>query len=589
MPGRSFLLLFLALATSASAAPLSIASGEAGTTTAAEVPTILGAAPLSGATFTGSITAPAINAVLNADSFAGSDIGQKINNAVSACPAFPIGCTISVQKSGTISTPPVLPTGTKLVFNPTGTYALDANWVIAHRGVTVDFGNAPFTYALDNGTPAIYVGKNIASTVSISGSTVTWVSGGQFSSVDAGDQIQWCTGTQAQCAAGTGVAAANVAGVTSPTSITLTAPVTAISKVPATFGMVPDTALGANPGQTIVLIDLHIIGTATETNASDVGLRLELVSSATVRGLTVSNLGRGTCLSLRGTLSTDFYDVRCQVDGSGIVMDQNNVGGLLVTGSNANRFFGVDLVASNDLAGWALLIKASSLNAVYGAHVEGNVSNHPAVIQGSIGNSIHLVDWERNGSPSAIDVTLDGAPNTVIYGPAQFESLVSPTGISLTASPQVRIQDLMISGSYSTGFNSLSGSTGQLVNVSFGSGERVGTTGFIVENQNGLGNLRVPGTITAASVKSSSAFELAATTARLGGVLLTPGCHNQSAIRLTGAATSMACVMSGAGGTQPTNIQASCFVSAADTVVPQLCTAVSTTPTAQAYNIRVVQ
>jgi hypothetical protein len=353
--------------------------------------------------------------------------------------------------------------------------------------------------------------------------------------------------------------------------------------------MGPDTALGTNSGQTTVLIDLHIIGTARETNASDVGLRLELVSSATVRGLTVSNLGRGTCLSLRGTLSTDFYDVRCQVDGSGIVMDQNVIGGFLVTGSNANRFFGVDLVSANDLSGWALLIKASSLNAVYGAHVEGNVSNHPAVIQGSIGNSINLVDWERNGSPSAVDLTLDGAPNTVIYGPAQFESLVSRSGISIAASAQVRIQDLMIAGSYTTGFDSLSGSSGQLVNVSFGSGQRVGTTGFIVENQNGLGNLSVPGTITAASVKSSSAFELAATTARLGGALLTPGCHNQSAVTVTGAATTMACVMSGAGGAQPTNVQASCFVSAANTVVPQLCTAVSTTPTTQTYNIRVIQ
>jgi hypothetical protein len=535
-------------------------------------------------------TAPALGAVLDADSFAGSDIGQKINNAVSACPAFPIGCTITVQKSGTISTPPVLPTGTRLVFNPTGTYALATNWVIAHRGVTVDFGNAPFTYALDNGTPAIYVGKNIASTVSISGSTVTWVSGGQFSSVDIGDQIQLCTGTQAQCAVGTGVLAANVARVTSPTSITLTAPMTtAISKVPATFLMGPDTALGTNSGQTTVLIDLHIIGTARQTNASDVGLRLELVSSATVRGLTVSNLGRGTCLSLRGTLSTDFYDVRCQVDGSGIVMDQNVIGGFMVTGSNANRFFGVDLVSANDLSGWALLIKTSSLNAIYGAHVEGNVSNHPAVVQGSTGNSINLVDWERNGSPSAIDVTLDGAPNTVIYGPAQFESLVSPSGISLTASARVRIQDLIIAGSYTTGFDSLSGSSGQLVNVSFGSGQRVGTSGFMVENQNGLGNLSVPGTITAASVKSSSAFELAATTARLGGALLTPGCHNQSAVTVTGATTNMACVMSGAGGAQPTNVQASCFVSAANTVVPQLCTAVSTTPTAQTYNIRVIQ
>jgi hypothetical protein len=572
----------LALATNAvSQTPLPISGGGTGATTAAGALSNLGAAPMSGASFTGPIAAPSVNTVVNADVFAGSDLGQKINNAVSACPSPPTGCTITVQNSGTISTPPVLPTGTRLIFNPTGTYALATNWVIAHRGVTVDFGNAPFTYALDNGTPAIYVGKNVAATVNISGSTVTWQSGTQFSSVDVGDQIFWsATG---------GPFAANVASV-SPTSITLTAPVSAsFTAVPATFGIIPDIAQGANPGQNITLIDLHIIGTATETNRSDVGLRLELVSSTTVRGLTVSNLGNGTCLSLRGALSTDFYDVRCQVDGTGIVMDLNLIGGFTVTGSNANRFFGVDLVAGNDLSGWALLINQSGLNAIYGAHVEGNASNHPAVIQSGSGNSVNLVDWERNGSASAIDMQIDSAPNTVIYGPAQFESLVSPSGILLGGSTQVRIQDLIVSGSYTTGFNSLSGSSGQLVNVSFNAGIGVGTTGFIVENQNGLGNLSIPGVLSAAAVKSTSPFELAATTASLGGTLLAPGCHNQSALAVAGATTGMVCVMSGAAGTQPANIQPSCFVSAANTVVPQLCTAVSTTPAAQTYNVRVIQ
>jgi hypothetical protein len=294
-------------------------------------------------------------------------------------------------------------------------------------------------------------------------------------------------------------------------------------------------------------------------------------------------------LSLRGTLSTDFYDVRCQVDGSGIVMDPNFIGGFTVTGSNANRFFGVDLVASNSLSGSALLINESSLNAVYGAHVEGNANNRTAVIQKSGGNSINLVDWERNGSSSAIDMTIDHSPGTVIYGPAHFESEASPGGIVLRGSTQVRIQDLQIFGRYTMGFNSLAGSSGQLVNVSFSAGAAVEAAGFIVENENGRGNLAVPGTLTAAAVKSSSPLEHAATTPKLGGALLAPGCHNQSAITVTGATTGMACVMSGAGGAQPTNIQPSCFVSAANRVVPQLCTAVSTTPAAQKYNVRVIQ
>ncbi|MGC9159373.1 MAG: hypothetical protein ACP5FH_10315, partial [Terracidiphilus sp.] len=80
---------------------------------------------------------------------------------------------------------------------------------------------------------------------------------------------------------------------------------------------------------------------------------------------------------------------------------------------------------------------------------------------------------------------------------------------------------------------------------------------------------------------------LTAQTPRLGGRPLSPGCTNQPPIPVRGARTEMACVMSGGGGSQPANIQPQCFVSAPDTVTPQLCTAVATTPPAQSYNVRV--
>lgn len=81
---------------------------------------------------------------------------------------------------------------------------------------------------------------------------------------------------------------------------------------------------------------------------------------------------------------------------------------------------------------------------------------------------------------------------------------------------------------------------------------------------------------------------LKAVTASLGGSPLPAGCTNQPTTKVDGATTSMVCEMSGAGGTQPANIVPRCFVSAANTVTPQLCTSVAITPPAQAYNVRVI-
>ena len=55
---------------------------------------------------------------------------------------------------------------------------------------------------------------------------------------------------------------------------------------------------------------------------------------------------------------------------------------------------------------------------------------------------------------------------------------------------------------------------------------------------------------------------------------------------MPGALTTMACAMSGTAG-NPANLQPQCSVSAADTVIPQLCTAFGLTPAAQTYNLRV--
>lgn len=82
---------------------------------------------------------------------------------------------------------------------------------------------------------------------------------------------------------------------------------------------------------------------------------------------------------------------------------------------------------------------------------------------------------------------------------------------------------------------------------------------------------------------------LIAVTGSIGGSLISLGCANQATVTVAGAATTMVCTMSGAGGTQPANIQPQCFVSAANTVTPQFCTSITLglTPSAQVYNLRV--
>ncbi len=91
------------------------------------------------------------------------------------------------------------------------------------------------------------------------------------------------------------------------------------------------------------------------------------------------------------------------------------------------------------------------------------------------------------------------------------------------------------------------------------------------------------------NARATTVPPLQATTKSIGGSSLPVGCTNQNTVTVNRATTSMVCEMSGAGGTQPANIVPRCFVSAANTVTPQLCTSVATIPTAQTYNIRVIQ
>lgn len=92
--------------------------------------------------------------------------------------------------------------------------------------------------------------------------------------------------------------------------------------------------------------------------------------------------------------------------------------------------------------------------------------------------------------------------------------------------------------------------------------------------------------LTGAGTYTALSVPLKATTPSLGGSLISLGCTNQTAVTVTGATTAMGCYMSAAAG-NPANTVPICSVTAANTVVPELCTAIALgiTPTAKAYNM----
>lgn len=87
--------------------------------------------------------------------------------------------------------------------------------------------------------------------------------------------------------------------------------------------------------------------------------------------------------------------------------------------------------------------------------------------------------------------------------------------------------------------------------------------------------------------KGGLPISIDATTLNLGGSVLSAGCTNFPPVTVPGATGKMACLMSGANDSSPANVQAQCYVSDANTVTPQLCTAITTTPKSQQYQIRV--
>ncbi len=455
--------------TTISPSPISVSGSNVGT---------------SGAITAGtSITGPRINGNRIADNFPGADIGAQINAAVADCVADNIFCNISVNASGTISTPPVLPIGFSLTFNPQGTYTLTTNWQINHRSTSYFFDGANISCTLDNGTPCIYVGKNLSSVVDVSGTTLTWVSGSQFSSVDVGDGVAVWNGSS--------FATGNIAAV-SATSITLIASLGTISNGTAIFFMGVSGNVGPYSGQGVQIYGLNISGTGSETNPADAGFAAEMTEGMYISGLVVRGMGNGACAQFLAALKSNIYGLHCDVDGSGLALEPNRIGGFTFSGANALRFFGVDLENSPYSSGTALAVNYSGGDLLQGLHVEGNANDTVAGINSSSDIDLQLVDWEQN--TSTLDLSVAGSSFIHIHGPSQFQNSSGTSGLLVSGSTSVLIEQLYFSGQYATAFNSISGSTGKLEQVLNSTSGGFGTTGFIVENA--AGSVSLPGSLT---------------------------------------------------------------------------------------------
>ncbi len=441
--------------------------------------------------------------VVNASGFAGADLGARINAAVAYCVGLGQVCTIEVDAAGgTISTPPDLPIGFTLRFNPRGSYTLATHWVMSHRGVSYYFNGAHFTYTLADGNPAFYVGKQISGTVSITGTQVTWISGTKFNDVDVGDQLEIDSGN------GASPLGANIGYVNSPASMTLLSSPGNFTSVRFAVYEQSSDALGPYAGRAVSINDL-VVDEGPPFAAADTSLELELVDGVVVNNFTSNNFVHGNCLSSLGSITANYYSVHCNVSGNGVRLDQSVIGGFGISASNANRFFGLDIENGQVSSGTALKLVGASVNAIYNLHLEGNgghigveldqaaETGYPANLTQSTGNSIEVGDIERNGdnTSGATDISLlHGSSRNLIWG-GGFASVYTGSGsgsgtqigvsVASTATGNV-IRDTTILGSYDTAY-AFGGSSGFVYDVI--ATAAVVSPAFVVD---GSGNVTAP-------------------------------------------------------------------------------------------------
>ncbi len=418
----------------------------------------------SGATAGDNPGVAAANGVLIAERYPGADLGAKIAAAIASCTTST--CSIQVTRSGTISTPFDLPVGFTLSFHP-GTYKLNVNWVIDHRGVTVVGNGSHFTYVppsiADNGH-AIYVGKNISCKVNASGTTVTRVSGSTFARLDPGDQVVFETGMRT-------VAISNVEAVRGST-LTISPTIGTYTGVVMAGILYASSTFGTSEGAGVSLSDFTL--TSGSRTTTDEALALEMLNNAYVSHVSIEQFQNGQCVHLYGAITSDFYSLNCQGNGYGVVLDQNHAGRLPAwTGSNANVFANAKIGGSSLASGIAIYGIQGWGNKFRDLDVEGNANNNVILDQGSLqglgANLFDFADYEANGTGKGYEISIE-TNHDVLEGPSQIESSASDliaVGGPATSVSYVELRDLQINASHpgATAYRFFGASTGFVHNV----------------------------------------------------------------------------------------------------------------------------
>ncbi len=278
----------------------------------------------------------------------------------------------------------------------------------------------------------------------------------------------------------------------------------------------------------------------------------DLSSAATAR----SNLGLGSS----ATTSSSAYDASgaaAAVSASSLQKSSNLSD--LASASTARTNLGLGTAATTNTTAYDASGAAASAQTAATAAFTGDVSKS----SGSFSTTVVAINGTSlSGLATGIlkNTTSTGVPSIAVAG----TDYLTPTG----------------SGSGLTGLSasSLASGTVPVARLPLGTASAAGAVqcdGTTI-------------TCTAGVISNASGTVLKATTPSIGGSLISVGCTAQATVTVTGAATTMACVMSGVGG-NPTNLVPECSVLSANTVTPYLCTAITLgiTPSAQTYNVRV--
>lgn len=422
---------------------------------------ILGGGSFGGSfTFTGPQTFSVINNTYYVSQGVGSDLGAKANYVIGECLSTFAACSYVFDIGGTISTPPVFPLGSYVECRATGPITLATTWLMNHRNTTYNFNGCELDYNQDSGQAAILVGKNIAGTVNCNGtSTVTLVSGNEFTTFDFGDQVNI-----------NGVPY-NVGAVT-PTTLTVAGTCASGTGVPYASATMGVSFVGGPYLNSVTIRDLYLKYTGTGVT-NDVGIGVQFVDH--VYGNNIFLLNWPQAFQSFGMLVSQFDKLKILNCNNGIDLDVSTRAGVAIS-SNVNTFLGAQVDACLSTSGQPIVINASGQNHFIDGDFESNEAKYTVTITGvSNYNRFDNSNFESNGNgiSGSADVYSTATYPNLFYGNTHSTGVANTptTGIDCTGANVIcNIDQSLFIGPYTYGWTFVSGATGSTRNNTLGVG-----------------------------------------------------------------------------------------------------------------------